>query len=150
MILSLVASTALLAQQSDVVVDYSKPQTYVIGGVRVTGNQFLDQSRILSIVGFKPGSSITLPSEDVAHKLAALMNQKYFRNVGFYIDSLSVAQDTVWLRVDVKERPRVSAWIYKGVKKSEQDDLKEKLNLKRGGELSEYVISSSTGVIKNY
>ncbi|MBQ6082702.1 MAG: outer membrane protein assembly factor BamA, partial [Bacteroidales bacterium] len=150
LILSLVASTALLAQQSDVVVDYSKPQTYVIGGVRVTGNQFLDQSRILSIVGFKPGSSITLPSEDVAHKLAALMNQKYFRNVGFYIDSLSVAQDTVWLRVDVKERPRVSAWVYKGVKKSEQDDLKEKLNLKRGGELSEYVISSSTGVIKNY
>ena len=74
------ASTALLAQQSDVVVDYSKPQTYVIGGVRVTGNQFLDQSRILSIVGFKPGSSITLPSEDVAHKLAALMNQKYFQD----------------------------------------------------------------------
>ncbi|MFA7033344.1 MAG: POTRA domain-containing protein, partial [Bacteroidales bacterium] len=37
-----------------------------------------------------------------------------------------------------------------GVKSGERDDLKEKLNLRRGGELSEYVKSSSTKVIKDY
>ena len=145
---------ALLAQQkidaSDITVDYTKPATYVIGGVSVSGNQYLDDSRIKSLAGFRVGSTISVPSEEVALKLAAMMNQKYFQNVGFYIDSLSVARDTAWLRIDVKERPRVSAWLYHGVKKSEQDDLKEKLNLKRGGELSDYVISSSVGVIKNY
>ena len=151
--MSLITTVALNAQnvvEGDYVVDYSKPQTYTIGGVRVSGNHFLDDGRILSVAGFRPGSKVTIPSEDVATKLSAIMNQKYFRNVGFYIDSLSVARDTVWLRIDVQERPRVSAWSYKGVKKSEQDDLKEKLNLKRGRELSEYVISSSIGVIKNY
>ena len=148
------SSAALFAQEQteegDIVVDYSKPQTYVIGGVRITGNKFLDNGRILSIVGYRIGDKITIPSEDVALRLSRILAQKHFRDAGFYIDSLSVARDTVWLRVDVKERPRVSAWSYHGVKKSEQDDLKEKLNLKRGGELSEYVISSSTGVIKNY
>ncbi len=151
--MSLIASIALHAQNDNgggFEVDYSKPQTYTLGGVKVTGNQFLDAGRILSVASFKTGSKVTIPSEDVALKLSALMNQKYFRNVGIYIDSLSVARDTVWLRIDVQERPRVSAWLYKGVKKSEQDDLKEKLNLKRGRELSEYVISSSVGVIKNY
>ena len=146
-------STALRAQQpggGDIVVDYNKPQTYILGGVKVSGNQFLDDDRIRSIASFRIGSEVTLPSEDIALKLAAITNQKYFRNVGIYIDSLSVARDTVWLRIDVTERPRVSLWSYRGVKKSEQDDLKEKLNLKRGSELSEYVISSSTGVIKNY
>ena len=151
--MSLIATVALNAQndtEGGYVVDYSKPQTYTLGGVKVTGNQFLDAGRILSVASFKTGSKVTIPSEDVALKLSALMNQKYFRNVSIYIDSLSVARDTVWLRIDVQERPRVSAWLYKGVKKSEQDDLKEKLNLKRGRELSEYVISSSVGVIKNY
>ena len=146
-------STALHAQQpegEDYVIDYNKPQTYIIGGVRVSGNKFLDAERIKAVAGFRVGSQVTLPSEDVAIKLSAITDQKYFRNVGFYVDSLSAARDTVWLRIDVTERPRVSAWSYRGVKKSEQDDLKEKLNLKRGGELSEYVISSSTGVIKNY
>ncbi len=150
--LLLLSATALRAQSDDagVVVDYSKPQTYVIGGVKVTGNQYLDAGRIISLAGFQVGKDITIPSEDVALKLNSVLKQKTFRDVGFYIDSLSVARDTVWLRIDVKERPRVSYWGFHGVKKGEQDDLKEKLSLKRGGELSEYVISSSTGVIKNY
>ena len=151
--MSLITTVALNAQndtEGGYVVDYSKPQTYTLGGVRVSGNQFLDDGRILSVAGFREGAKVTIPSEDIAIRLSAIMNQKYFRNVGIYIDSLSVARDTVWLRIDVQERPRVSAWLYRGVKKSEQDDLKEKLNLKRGRELSEYVISSSIGVIKNY
>ena len=80
-------STALFAQQQDqdIVVDYSKPQTYVIGGVRVSGNKYLDDSRILSIARFQVGSKVTIPSEDVALKLTAITAQKYFRNVGFYI-----------------------------------------------------------------
>ena len=154
-ILALMLSPFLmLAQQEDGVgsisVDYGKPQTYVIGGVRVTGNQYLDSGRIMAMVGLQPGKSVTIPGEEISTKLNAILNQKKFSDVGIYIDSINETRDTVWLRVDGKERPRVSAWIYHGVKKSEQDDLKEKLNLKRGGELSEYVISSSTGVIKNY
>ena len=150
--LLLFSAAALRAQteKEDVVVDYSRPQTYTIGGIKVTGNQYLDAGRIIALTGFQIGKSVTLPSEDVALKLNNILRQKTFRNVGFYIDSLSVAKDTVWLRIDVKERPRVSYWGFHGVKKSEQDDLKEKLSLKRGSELSEYVISSSTGVIRNY
>lgn len=144
----------MLAQQvagSDgISVDYGKPQTYVIGGVIVTGNKYLDSGRIRAMADLKPGSSITIPGEEISAKLSAILNQKKFSDVGIYIDSISETRDTVWLRIDVKERPRVSAWLYHGIKKSEQDDLKEKLNLKRGGELSEYVISSSTGVIRNY
>ncbi len=145
-------SCTLRAQQSGdgITVDYSNPGTYIIGGVKVTGNQYLDEQRIRSMANFKLGRTVTIPSEDVSLKLSALLDRKYFRNVAFYVDSLSAARDTVWLRIDVQERPRVSSWSFHGVKKGEQDDLKEKLNLKRGGELSEYVISSSTGLIKSY
>ena len=144
------ASRAQSADEGGVTVDYGKPQTYILGGVRVTGNKYQDAERIKSLVGLREGRSITIPGEDLSRKLNSLLAQKKFSDAGFYIDSLSVARDTVWLRLDVTERPRVSAWLYHGVKKSEQDELKEKLNLKRGGELSEYVISSTTGVIKNY
>ena len=75
--LLLLSATALRAQSDDagVVVDYSKPQTYVIGGVKVTGNQYLDAGRIISLAGFQVGKDITIPSEDVALKLNSVLKQ---------------------------------------------------------------------------
>ncbi len=131
-------------------VDYNNPATYVVGGVEVTGNEFLDDARILGLVGLEKGMRITIPSEFISIKLKSMMNQKYFQDVGFYVDSMSANQDTVWLRIDVKERPRVSVWNFKGVKKGEQDDLNEKLHLRRGGEFSEYVTSSSIKLIQDF
>ena len=138
------------ASSGNISVDYSDPKTYVIGGVEVTGNEYLEDSRILGLIGLEEGMRITAPGDFVSVKLKSLMNQKFFQDVGFYIDRISDTQDTVWLKITVKERPRVSVWGFKGVKKGEQDDLEEKLHLRRGGEFSEYVTSSSIKLIKDF
>jgi outer membrane protein insertion porin family len=96
------------------------------------------------------GDQITVPSEELSSALKRIWMQRYFSDVALYIDSLSPARDTAFLKLKLTERPRVSRWDFSGVKNSERDDLKEKLNLRRGGALSEYVISSSIGVIKDY
>ena len=76
--------------------------------------------------------------------------QRKFSDVGFYIDSLSPKGDSCILVLKLQERPRVSRWLFEGAKNSEKTDLTERLKLRRGGELSEYVEKSSIDIIKNY
>ncbi len=131
-------------------VDYNNPKKYVVGGVRVSGTKYLGESQLLSVLGIRPGDEVTIPGDDVSAAIKRIWLQGAASSIGFYVDSLSAGRDTAWFRLDIQERPRVITWNYKGVKNSERDDLKDRLNLRRGGQLSEYIKSSSIKTIQNY
>lgn len=154
LILFLLLPSILKAQDVEkkqpIEIDYNSPKTYIIGGIKVDGIKYLNANQIISVTGLREGDSVTIPSEALSSTLKRIWLQKAFSSVGLYVDSLSAAKDTAFLRLELVERPRVIRWDFQGVKSGERDDLKEKLNLRRGGELSEYVKSSSTKVIKDY
>lgn len=138
-------------KSNDVVVSYERPQRYVIGGIEVTGMKYLSPDQILALSGLKVGQSVVLPSMDVSDGLRRIsMQQSYFSDIALYIDSLSARRDTAYLRLDLQQRPRVSRWSFRGVKNSEQSDLRERMNLKRGAAISEYMVRSNMEVIKDY
>ncbi len=140
----------LFAQNSDIVVDYNNPKKYIIGDIKVKGVKFLSPEQIISITGLQKGDEITVPSEQLSDVVKRIYQQRFFSNVGFYIDSLSANKDTCYLALQLQERPRVSRWSFKGIKKGEQTDITERVKLKRGGELSDYVVKSTTDIIKRY
>lgn len=137
-------------RKSDVVVDYNNPKTYVVGGIDVNGIKYLGRDQLINLTGIQIGDKITIPSEELSSIIKRIWMQKYFSNIGLYIDSLVPSQDTVYLMLDLQERPRVSRWAFQGVKSSEQTDLREKLSLRRGSEFSEYGIRSSVEIIRKY
>lgn len=142
------AQEAVSVQNVDV--DYNAPQKYVVGGIEINGIKYLGRDQLLSVLGLHEGDQVTVPSEELSAAIKRIWLQGAVSDIGFYIDSLSAQRDTAFFRLELQERPRVISWSYKGVKNSERDELKEKLNLRRGGQLSEYVKSSSTEVIKDY
>ena len=133
-------------------VDYNNPQTYVVGGIRISGTRYLGESQLLSVLGFRPGDTVTVPGDVVSAAVKRIWLQGAASTLGFYVDSLSAGRDTAWFRLDIQERPRVVTWNYRGVKNSERDDLKEKLqsSTRRGAPLSDYVKSSAVKTIKDY
>lgn len=135
-------------QKTSVVVDYNNPKEYVIGGLEVSGIQYLGKEQILSLTGLNIGDRITIPSEDVSSIVKRIYMQRYFSDVNFFIDS--VQKDTAFIRLDLLERPRVSRWEFEGIKSGEKSDLNEKLKLRRGSELSEYLISSTSDIIRKF
>ncbi|MBO4764868.1 MAG: outer membrane protein assembly factor BamA, partial [Bacteroidales bacterium] len=149
-ILALIPIAAFSQNVQDIQVDYNSPKTYVIGGVTVEGTNYLNPKQIIQLTGLTEGQSITVPGDDASSIVKRLWQQRYFEDVGLYIDSLSASRDTAFFKIKIVERPRVSQWTFSGLKKSDQDDLKEDLNLRRGTELSDYVITSSVGVIKDF
>ena len=134
----------------DVTIDYNRPRKYIIGGVEVEGNEYLNPTQILQVSGLQKGMEVTVPSEEMTAVLKRLWLQKYFEDVAVVVDSIAPASDTAFFKIRIIERPRVSRWTFSGVKDSEEKELMERLNLKRGGEFSEYVSKTSSDIIKRY
>ena len=140
------------AQQAGngVEVDYNNPKKYIVGGVKLEGNQYLSENQILQVAAIREGMEVTVPSEEMSNIITRLWHQRYFEDVAVNIDSLVPTRDTAYFKITIVERPRVSRWLFSGVKSSEQKELEERLNLKRGGEFSEYVAKTSSDIIKRY
>ena len=143
-------SVGLFAQEGGVEVDYNHPHKYIVGGVSVEGNHYFSTTQIISLTGLQKGMEVTIPSEELSDIVKRLSLQRFFDDVGLNIDHLSPARDSVYLKISIVERPRVSRWDFSGVKSGEKKDLQERLNLRRGGEFSAYVEKTASDIIKRY
>ena len=139
------------AQQTGFEVDYNNPKKFIVGGVSVEGElATVSTQQIIQLTGLSKGLEVTIPGDELNSIVDRLWAQNYFEDVALLVDSLSTNRDSVYLKVALKERPRVSEWSFSGVKSSEKKDLQERLNLKRGGSYSEYIDQVSTDIIKRY
>ena len=141
-----------LAQESKggVEVDYNNPKKYIIGGVTVEGNHHFSKEQIVQVTGLREGMEVTVPSEQLSQIVKRLWLQRFFEDVSLQVDSLAPSRDTAFFKISIIERPRVSRWTFSGVKTGEQKELQERLNLRRGGEFSEYVAKTSADIIKRF
>ena len=123
------------------------PRLYHIRNVNVHGVQYLNPDILKSSAGLIEGDSIYLPSNFISNAISRLWSQRFFSDVkiGAETEGASLA-----LEVFLKERPRVYNWEFEGISKGKKKDLLEKLKLKRGSELSDYVIDKNQKLIKQY
>ena len=148
--LLLAVSSVCKAQGNGVVVDYNNPKKYIVGGVTLEGNKHFSPEQILQVTGLREGMEVTVPSEELSSIVKRLWLQRFFEDVAISVDSIAPTRDTAFFKISIIERPRVSRWAFSGVKSGEQKDLQERLNLRRGGEFSEYVSKTSADIIKRY
>ena len=150
LVLLAVSCLGLRAQDGKVEVDYNNPRKYIVGGVSVEGNSYFSTAQIISLTSLYEGKIITVPSDDVNNIVRNVWNRRYFEDVSLEIDHLSASADTAYLKLVIKERPRVSRWTFSGIKSGDKKEIQERLNLRRGGEFSEYVEKTASDIIKRY
>ncbi|MBQ2108053.1 MAG: outer membrane protein assembly factor BamA, partial [Bacteroidales bacterium] len=131
-------------------IDYNHPKKYFVGGVSVEGNSYFSAQQIIQLTGLQKGMELTVPSDDVPGVVRRLWLQRYFEDVSLVIDHLGETPDSAYFKIIIKERPRVSRWSFSGIKSGDKKELQERLNLRRGGEFSEYVEKTSSDIIKRY
>lgn len=152
-ILFLIPSGAAAQQRDTIntrtaVTDYNSPQNYIVGGIKVSGIKYATENQVIGQTGLSVGDTIQIPSDEISSIIKRLYAQRLFSDVAMYIDSVS--RDTVFLNLYLQERPRIIRWDFEGVRTGERTDLQERLKLRRGGELSDYVISSSSEIIRRF
>lgn len=136
------------AQQSKDFVDYSNPKKYTIGGISVTGTQYIDQNVLIMLSGLRVGDKIKIPGDDISNALRKLWKQGMFENID--ISYNRVQGNTVFLKIQLSEHPRLSKFAFKGVKKTEADDLREEMGIMREDVITENVNTRIRNEIEKY
>jgi outer membrane protein insertion porin family len=129
-------------------IDYSNPREYIIGGVTVTGVQYLDHNVLIMLSGLQVADRIEIPGDKIRKAIEKLWAQGLFENVR--ISATRFSDDLVFLNIDLQERPRLSKFSFKGVKKSEADDLRDKIKLVKGDVVTENVVIRTSNIIKKH
>ncbi|MGI8952746.1 MAG: BamA/OMP85 family outer membrane protein [Chitinophagaceae bacterium] len=125
------------------------PKKYKVAHIKVTGNKFFDEPLLLSIADINVGDEIQIPGSDNFSKaINKLWAQNYFSDVEIYITKL--VGDSINLEIAVTERPRLSKFIFKGIKKGEEDDLKTKTGLVAGRVITDNLKHTAIDAINKY
>ncbi len=129
-------------------ISYDHPQKFIIGNIDVSGINYLDKSVVIMLSDLEKGQKIKVPGDAITTAIRNLWNQGLFDNIS--ILATKIKGDTIDLDIYLQEKPKLNKYSYTGIKKSEQDDLKDKINLTRGDVVSSHLIMRTENIIKNY
>jgi outer membrane protein insertion porin family len=122
---------------------------YKVASIKVIGNRFFDENLLISIANINVGDEITIPGGDNFSKaITKLWGQNYFSNVEIYLTRLEGRN--IDIEIAVTERPRLSKFFFKGVRKGESDDLSGKTGLVPNRVITENMKISAIEAIKKY
>jgi outer membrane protein insertion porin family len=141
-------SLSLNAQEKQKLIDYMTVDNYIIGGVTVTGIRFLDTNALIGISGLRVGQEVAIPGDAVTTAVQKLWLQGLFSDVRISISK--VLSDTVYLDINLQERPRISSIKLNGLKTSETTDLNKKINLPIGSQVTPYLLNTAQKIIKDH
>lgn len=128
--------------------DYSAPKQYEVGGITVTGVKYLDKKVLILLSGLSVGDKIQVPGEAITEAIKKLWDQGLFSDVAIYVDRID--GELIFLEIELQERPRLSKFALKGVKKGDANDIREKINLIKGKVVTENLIVSTENIIKDH
>lgn len=104
------------------------PKKYIIQDIKVTGAKLFDPAIVISVSGMAVGDEVTLPGGDLFSKaINRLWTQNMFTNINVYITKLEGRN--IWVEIVATERPMLSDFRFKGTKKGESDELKDKVGV---------------------
>ncbi len=139
-------SASIFSQEN--MVDYSAPQEYEIGGIKVEGTKFLDKDVLISISGLRIGQTIGIPSDKTSKAIKNLWDQRLFTDVSLAIEKK--IGTTVFLIIKLKELPRLSRYTVTGVIKPQIEEIRKKIDLRSGSIFTEVNRLNTINTIKDY
>ncbi len=133
-------------QQIDL--SYADPKEYEVVEIKVRGLETLNENAIISLAGLKVGDKIRIPGDGISTAIRKLWKNGIIGDVSIYVTKIE--NDKAWLLVNLTERPRLTRIEFKGINKTQQTDLNDKLKLIKGKVLSDPVVKNAELTVKNY
>ncbi|RYG54254.1 MAG: outer membrane protein assembly factor BamA, partial [Chitinophagaceae bacterium] len=128
--------------------DYANPRKFEIGGITVSGAQYLDSEALISITGLKVGDQINIPGDQISKAIQKLWDQGILGDIE--VSATKIEGSYIFLDFKLTERPRLSKFTFNGINKSNADDLREKIRLIRGKVVTESLINNTRSTVRKY
>ncbi|MEP7251162.1 MAG: POTRA domain-containing protein [Ginsengibacter sp.] len=127
------------------------PTEYIVSDIKVTGTQSFDPNLIISISGLAVGDKVMVPGGDNFSKaINNLWKQGLIADAEVYFTNLSGKNLSV--EINITDRPTLTAFKFKGISKSEADEITTKLGLAKNRQtrVTENLKKSAVGIIKKF
>ena len=124
------------------------PKTLVLGGINVSGIEGYEDYMLAGISGLSVGQEIMVPGNEITDAVKRYWRHGLFSDVKISADS--IVGDKIYLHVSLAMRPRVSVINYVGLKKSEREDMENKLGLLKGAQITPNRIDRAKILAKRY
>ncbi len=121
--------------QKGVEIDYSlSPREYEIAGIEVEGAESYDKSVIVGFSELSVGYKIKVPGDDITKVVKRFWKQGMFSDVKIIADKIEDGK--IWLKISLKQQPKISEIKYSGAKKSHIEDFEASIGLTKGGQFT--------------
>ncbi|MEO5649241.1 MAG: POTRA domain-containing protein [Ginsengibacter sp.] len=127
------------------------PQQYIISDIKVTGQTSFDPNLIISISALAVGDKVVIPGGDnFSRAITNLWKQNLVSNVEIFLTQLSGKNLSV--EINITDRPTLTNFKFRGIGKSEADEITTKLGLVKGRitRVTESLKITSTDIIKRF
>lgn len=151
LIIALLVASGAKAQISigdDLAGDYTNPKTYFIGGITISGTNYVDQSLVVMLTGLAVGDQIEVPGLQITNAIKRLWGQGMFEEIN--ITASRLQGNIIFLDIYLTEKPKLSKFSFKGLKKSEADKIRDEIKIKTGDAVTDHLIMRSKQSIENY
>jgi outer membrane protein insertion porin family len=151
LLLVMMVSVNLNAQLLDstrILVDFEKPVQYKIEQITISGNTYTPAGVILVTSGLKVGQTITIPGDDTKQAISKLWKRKLFSDIEIGLNK--VKDGKISLHISVVERPALSKYSIKGLKKAETNNVRDEISLQTNQLITEDLINKTKSEILAY
>lgn len=152
LVTQLLLFSALWSQELDSlpILDYNESNTYQIGGISVVGLNYTDENALISISKLAVGDKISIPGLAIQRAMKALWKLRLFTDLEIQLEK--TIGDIVFLEIKIKELPRLSKHTFRGVNKSQHDNLNDEVNrfLLKGSIVTANTKQNASNAINDY
>lgn len=125
------------------------PKKYEIADIKVDGIKNYEDYVLIGISGLAVGQTITVPGDDITSAVKRYWRHGLFSDVKIVADKIE--GNKIYLRIQLTQRPRITDIAFHGVKKSEREDLQQKLgNMVKGMQITPNMIDRAKIIIKKH
>ncbi|WP_140936685.1 outer membrane protein assembly factor BamA [Sphingobacterium lumbrici] len=129
-------------------INYLQPKDYIIGGITVSGVQYLDAEVLITISKLVIGQYIEVPGEATANVIKNLMAQNLFDDVQLW--ATRIEEENIFFDIRVQERPRLTRIDINGLSKSHTEEIRKRLNEGAGKIVNENLLQSTRSTIQRF
>ncbi len=150
-IISPLSLNSLFAQEKIINPDITyagMPRECTIAGIAVSGVEGYEDYVLTGVSGLSVGQAISVPGNEITEAVKRYWRNGLFSQVIISADSL--IGDKIYLHIHLSVRPRVTDINYIGLKKSEREDMEQKLGLLKGSQITPNMIDRAKILAKKY
>jgi outer membrane protein insertion porin family len=127
--------------------NYAKPQKFRVAEIKAVGLSTLDEVAIISLSGLKVDDRIEVPGDAISNALKKLWGQGIIGDVKILVTKIE--GEDIYLLLDLTERPRFSRVEFEGINKTQEGELRDKVNI-RGRVVRDDVLNTAKRNIEKY